>query len=382
MLNHKLHSILILAAVAGTLILSGCETDSDPIDQLEVPSTYTFMRDGNSTVDYEGQTQRLDQLAIMTTLMKTGNTLGNPAISSQDLKNMFCNVGNPFPGIVYTRDIKSKCFAGDVAMFESWMDELAAASASQVAASNGVAGVLVEGNLDPTTGYLVNSNGIELTQLIEKGLMGAVFYYQAMEVYLSQDRMAEIGNDAFVEGENYTAMEHYFDEAFGYFGAPIDFPAATSIDQARYWAKYTEARDNGLYAGISEETATAFRTGRAAIAAKDNNARDEAIQIIQENWSIVVAGTAVDYLSKGLSTSGSAVYARHHSLSEAVAFTLCLKYHFAGGNSKYPPLQSYGMVEQALDLVGPNTNFYTLTDAEINAAIAKIKEAYPVGVIK
>jgi hypothetical protein len=76
------------------------------------------------------------------------------------------------------------------------------------------------------------------------------------------------------------------------------------------------------------------------------------------------------------------VYSRHHALSEAAAFTLCLKYHFVDGNSKYPPIQSFAAVQQALDLVGPSTNFYTLTDADINAAIVKIKEAFPAGVIK
>jgi hypothetical protein len=374
--------LLFTAALASALFISGCEEETDPIDTLEVPSTYAFTRDGISTVDHAGQTERLDQLAIMTTLMKTGNTLGNAAINGQLLKDMFANTGNPYTGVTFTKDLRSKCFSNDVDTFEVWMDQLAAASSAQVVASNGVAGVLVEGNTDPTTGYLVDANGVELTQVIEKGLMGAVFYFQAMEIYLSEERMAELGNDDFVEGENYTAMEHYFDEAFGYFGAPIDFPSATSIDQARYWAKYAQARNNGLYPGISEEMATAFRTGRAAITAKDYEARDEAIQTIQEKWAIVAAGTAVDYLTKGLSTSGSAVYSRHHALSEAAAFTLCLKYHFVDGNSKYPPLQSFASVQQALDLVGPSTNFYTLTDADINAAIVKIKEAFPAGVIK
>lgn len=371
--------LLLTAAFASTLFMWGC--GEDPIDTLEVPSTYAFTRDGATTVDYAGQTDRLDQLAIMTTLMKTGNTLGNPAISGQVLKDMFGNVGNPF-AVTYTKDLKSKCFSGDVAMFEVWMDELAAASAAQVAASNGVAGVLVEGSGDPTVGYLVNANGVELTQMIEKGLMGAVFYFQAMEIYLSAERMDVLGNDDFVVDKNYTSMEHYFDEAFGYFGAPVDFPSASSLDQARYWAKYAHARHNGLYPGISAEIATDFRTGRAAIAAKDYEARDAAIKSIQEKWAIVVAGTAVDYLTKGLSTTGSPVYIRYHALSEAAAFTLNLKYHFADGNSKFPPIQSFATVQQALALVGPSSNFYTLTDADINAAILKIKEAFPAGVIK
>lgn len=374
--------LLFTAALASALFISGCEEETDPIDTLEVPSTYAFTRDGISTVDHAGQTERLDQLAIMTTLMKTGNTLGNAAINGQLLKDMFANTGNPYVGLTFTKDLRSKCFSADVAQLEAWMDEVSANSAVQQTASEGNAGVLVEGNTDPTVGYLVNANGIQMAEVIEKGLMGAVFYFQAMEIYLSEERMAELGNDDFVDGENYTAMEHYFDEAFGYLGAPVDFPSATSIDQARYWGKYTQARNNGLYPGISEEMATAFRTGRAAITSKDYEVRDEAIHTIQEKWAIVAAASAVDYLTKALSTSAQPIYKNHHVLSEAIGFCIALKYHFNGGNSKFPPVYDYTKIEEALDIIGTTTNLYQVNDADINAAIVKIKEAFPAGVIK
>ncbi len=378
MFKFKLPVLGLLATSA--FIFTGCETDDDdPINELEVPSSYSFERNGQSTVNYQGQINRLDQLAQLTTLMKTANTLGNAPLDAQQLIDMFRNEGNPFP-VTYTQKLSDKCFPADVALFEGWLTELAANSAVQQTASEGNAGVLVEGSTDPTSGYIVNENGIELIQLVEKGLMGAVFYYQAMEVYLSVDRMGTSGNDDTVSGQHYTNMEHWFDEAFGYFGATVDFPASPADD--RYWARYANSRSSGLYPGINEELSLAFRTARAAITAKDYEARDAAIQDLQEKWAIVSAGTAVDYLSQSLSTTGIATYRKHHALSEYIAFSMALKYHFNGGNSKFPPVYDYTRVEEALAIIGPETNLYQVGDAQINEAIAKIKAAFPAGVIK
>lgn len=376
----KNYSFAMLAG-AVTLSFSSCNTDEDN-DNLEVPATYEFTRDGNSSVSYTGQTERLDQLAIMTSYMKSSNTVGADPLSPDLLKDMFRNENDPYQGQTFEKDLASKCFQNDVTMFEGFMDALATASEATGTASEGVAGVMVEGSSDPTSGYRVDANGVEHIQLIEKGLMGAVFFYQAMEVYLTGDRMGAVGNDDLAEGKNYTNMEHYMDEAFGYFGAPVDFPATLSLDDARFWAKYCNSRNGDLYEGINEELATAFRTARAAIVAKDYEARDQAIQTIMQKWSIVIGSTAVDYLNQSLSTTGIATYKKHHTLSEAIAFMMGLKYHSNGGNAKYPPHYNFSEVQNALDLIGPNTNLYQVTDTEIEEAIGHVRSAFPSGDIK
>ena len=381
-LMRRIHSILLLVAASCTLFIAGCDTDSNPIDELEVPTTYSFTRNGSTTVDFAGQTQRLDQLALMVDYMKTANVAGSPALDGVLLKNMFSNTGNPFAGFTFTKDLQSKCFAADVPQLEAWMDEVAAASALQQEASEGVAGLLVQGSVDPTVGYLVNANGIQLAEVIEKSVMGGVFFFQAMETYLSVDYMGELNNDSLVELTNYTNMEHYMDEAFGYAGIPVDYPSLITIDEARFWGEYISARNEELYPGIASEFAAAFRTARAAIAAKDYQSRDEAIQTIQEKWAIVIAASAVDYLSASLSTEGLPVYGKNHKLSEAIGFCIALKYHFNGGNSKFSPIYNYQSVQQALDIIGPTSNLYTVDDVAIHAAILKIREAFPVDVIK
>jgi hypothetical protein len=376
----QVRSLALYASVAFTF--TACNSDDDDNQmELEVPATYEFMRDGSNSVFYSGQTERLDMLAQLTTELKTSNTVGAAALDVNTLKNMFRNENNPF-AVEYGKNLSSKCFAPDTNLFLGALEEAALVSQAQGTASNGVAGVLVEGT--ELQGYRVNANGLELIQIVDKGLMGAVFYYQAMEVYFSQERMSDLGNDDLVDGENYTSMEHYFDEAFGYFGAPVDFPSSMSIDDARFWAKYCGRRDGGLYSGINEEISLAFRTGRAAIVAKNYEARDEAIQVVMEKWSIVIASTAVDYLNKGMSepVSGGTESSRHHALSEAVGFMMGLKHHSLGGNSKFPPRYTYSHIQDALDIVGMETNIYELTDQDLEEAIGHIEMAFPSGEIK
>ena len=378
-MNLNPYNVLKTVAFGACVAFTFSSCNQDNADQLDVPSTYEFSRNGASTVNFSGQTERLDMLAQMSTYLKSSNTVGAASLDANTLKDMFRNENAPFSE-TYPKNLISKCFAPDTTLFLQYLEDAATASQAAGTASNGTAGVLVEGT--SVNGYRVNEDGIELTQVIEKGLMGAVFYYQAMEVYLSEERMSTVGNSDLSEGENYTNMEHYMDEAFGYFGAPVDFPSATTLEDARFWAKYCNTRNEKLYAGINGEIATAFRTARAAISAKDYEARDEALQTIMEKWSIVIAASAVDYLNQALSASETPEYKRHHVMSEAIGFMLALKYHFNGGNSKFSPRYTYSHVENALTSVGMNSNLYTVTDTEIQAAIDHITMAFPSGEIK
>jgi hypothetical protein len=273
---HPSSKQTILVMLVFVSVLTSCNTTKD--DELQVPTTYEFNRDNISTINYSGQTQRLDMLQLMGTYLKTANTVGSPSLDADLLKSMFANTNNPFDGQIFSKNLKSKCFAADTAMFIQYLDDAANISLVQGTASLGVSGVLVDGSSDPTVGYRVNENGLELTQVILKGLMGSVFYYQAMEAYLTEERMGLNGNDELVESENHTDMEHYFDEAFGYFGIPNDYPNAVSLDNARFWGEYCNKRNEGLYPNMNEEIALAFRTARAAIVAKDYEERDMAIQ--------------------------------------------------------------------------------------------------------
>lgn len=373
-LNVKQLAVLIVSA---SLII-GCSKDDDAPTPAPnnpggngggglgytVPSTYTFV-DGNSvsTVSYNGQQQRLEMLSEMTTYMKTGNTVGT-TLSATQLKDMYANnaytwVDAPSYGMTgSSKQLKSKTAEGDVgvqAMFEGYMDSIAAVSTINFTNSTetyGQGGVWTNG----TKSYLMDGNGIEYTQLIEKGLMCAVFMNQMTVNYLGT--VGDDDNTTLLAGKNYTEMQHHWDEAYGYFTSEFDYPT-NGTD--RFWGKYANGRESLL--GSATDIATAFRTGRAAIDNNDYTTRDAQITIIRDEMEQVCAGTAIHYLNEAKANMTNPTI-KNHVLSEALAFINGLRY---GYNSVNGVSITATEVDTALGYIG--TDFNTVTIGNINMAI-------------
>jgi hypothetical protein len=330
---------------------------------LEVPSTYAFTdASGNNTVSYSGQTERLDQLTEMTAYMKTGTT---SVINAAAIKDMFRNTGGNGNGnfsFTSTKKLSDKCLAADTTMFLNYMDSLANASVSFASpASDGNAGTLTSG----TSTYLFGPTGIEYVQIIEKGLMGAVFMYQATNVYFSSDKM-NVDNTTAVSGQFYTAMEHHWDEAFGYFGVPVDFPA--NLTGIRFWGKYCNSRNAQL--GSNAVMMDAFLRGRAAISENELTIRDEEILKIRKMWEKISAAQAVAYFEEAIGYFGTDNAKFLHALSEGYAFV---------HNLKYVPLETRVISYTQIDDILTNTigdNFWNVTVADLNAAIDTINGIY------
>ena len=149
-----------------------------------------------------------------------------------------------------------------------------------------------------------------------------------------------------------TAKEHHFDEAFGYFGVPIDFP--TNTDGIRFWGKYCNGRDE--LAGTNA-IMDAFLRGRAAISAKDKEGQDKAVADIKELWEKAAAATAIHYLNDGIEKFSDDAD-RLHVLSEAEAFTKALGYNADGALAS-----EYNAVLTAL-----GSNYWDVTVDDITAA--------------
>lgn len=342
-----------------------CTYPEEEDNSYTVPSTYSFEDgNGNSTVSYSGQTDRLNQLSEMVSLMKSGNST---TVSAQDLKDMFANTGENGGGnfsFSSTKQLENKCFAPDVAMFKEWMDSLAFSSQSNAnTASNGQAGTITTG-----TGsvYLVNQNGVEYVQLIEKGLMGAVFMNQALNVYFGDGKM-DVDNTTAEDpgnGKYYTEMEHHFDEAFGYFGVDPDFP---STIPNRFWGKYCDKQDATL--NCNADMMDNFLKGRAAISNEVLADRDAAIQAIRAEWEEISAYQAIAYLEGAISNFGVDDAKFLHELSEAYAFAL---------NLRYSPLETRRMSttehESLMDQF--NENFWDMSVADLNGIISTIQAKY------
>lgn len=329
-----------------------------------IPTTYVFVdANSNSTIDYSGQNERLNQLSELVTKMKTGRT---SVLNVQDLKDMFSNVGgngnNNF-SFTSTKQLKDKCFALDQALIESYLDSIAIASQSYMnTASNGQAGVLTSG----TSFYLFDKNGIQYDEVVEKSIMGACFMYQALNYYFGDTQMS-VDNTTAVDAANgkyYTQLEHHWDEAFGYFGVPIDFPTNSSD---RFWDEYCQSQNANL--GSNAVMMNNFLKGRAAISNNKLADRDAAIQAIRVMWEDICANQALKYINSAISYFGTDQAKFMHVMSEAYGFSKSLR---------YAPDATRRMTQSEVDaLVGLfGTNFWNITNTDLQAIKAAIEAKY------
>ena len=365
MLSKLKHKAVAFAALAACVAFTSCSDDKEETPSYNVPETYNF-----ANVDYTGQEQRIAMLGEIDTYIKTGNN--GAVLNAQKLKNMYANTNAPFSDATLnaatSKQLKNKTISVAVAEFESMFDKVAAASQSAGAtASNGTAGILTS-TTDPSKKYLVDANGVEYGQVISKGLMGAVFYNQAVEGYLSAEKIGPTVDNTTVTPNVGTTMEHHWDEAFGYFGAPKDFP--TNLNNLKYWANYSNKVSAAI--GSNKAIMDAFIKGRAAISAKDMAGKDAAAATIKTEWERLVAASAILELNAAKKNIADQSLKSHY-LSEALGFVMSLRYK---GDRKL----SDAKYNEVMAKIG--TNFYNTTGTDIAAAVDIISAAYNLDSVK
>lgn len=188
----------------------------------------------------------------------------------------------------------------------------------------------------------ISDNGYDLRQLLQKLLWGAVAFSQGTDDYLDDtvDGKGLLTDNTQPDGTKaYTALEHQFDEGFGYFGATRDYnqyndneissKVVTDADGRADWNGYHDTdqdsaidltsefifgnavnagkRDRGASVAstdFSNAAFTAFLTGRAIInqaggALNETQMtalkaqRDDAVA----NWEFAIAATVVHYIN-------------------------------------------------------------------------------------
>lgn len=366
------------ALVALTINLISCSDDDndDPIS-YEIPSTYEFTRDGASSVSYSGQTDRLNMLSEMKAYTNQGDA--GEEIDADVLLNMFANENAPFTDAdlnASTKQIEDKTFVADVQfykdLFEAAETVSIEVSTNGTAADDGIAGKIERG----TSGNFINvdEKGWEFTQFVEKGLMGALIFNQIFNSYLTDAKIgADVDNVTIEEGNNYTTLEHHWDEAFGYWGVPVDFPNGDPVlsdEDSRLWATYTNGRDALL--GVSAPLMTAYITGRAAITANDHDTKDAQVNIIYSLHELVTAATAVHYINDAIEDLNSNDTGNlFHHLSEAYNFVNAIKY------SPYATLTSDQITTILDENFGTDGDFWTVTADGLNTAKSTLSSAYP-----
>jgi hypothetical protein len=336
-----LNKITLAVLPALFIVATSCSDNDDNIqNSVLVPETYTFERDGATTVDYSGQSSRLLMLQEMGNYIKNQGT-ANAVVDVTTLTNMYVNSNNPFSTSELNesgKQLRDKTAASKDyfvnlggggstveqnnvrSFFATQFDNANAASQGNDAAAN-VAGKYLDGS----STRLFAANGLEPQQVLLKGMMGACFMDQIVNNYLSTaildegTNRADNTNKVLVSGKNYTNMEHKWDEAYGYiYGA----------GGGKYWDSYINQVDaDSDFGTVKEEIELAFRKGRAAIVANNYSVRDQQVEIIKSKLALVPAVRAVYYLKEGkgklVTDSGAKAF---HALSEAYGFIMAIRY--------------------------------------------------------
>jgi len=376
-----------IAICAGILFSSCSGKEGDEILVTDnTPSTYTFTRNGESTVSYGGQLDRINMLDELGSALSAVNSTGG-TIDATAIKAMFANNGATWTGTYdATKNLKGKtATAADATFFDNMIDEMATVATSGAIATNGTAGLALK--TGSTSGYLVNENGLEYRQIIIKRMMGSVFYSQAIENYLGTELLAD-DNTTIAEGKTYTTMEHHFDEAFGYMGIATNL-TNNDLDtkdksKGMFWGEYLIKRTgaaNYTLQGGNEKMLNAFIKGRNSIVNKNIPALQEAVLEISNTWELIMGLNAIDYLDVSKTDTDPA--ARLHHLSEAIGFLLSLEYHYeTGSNAMHPRLSNLSKVQDVLNIVGLTSNLHTLSNTDLDNAITKLNDAFNGALVK
>lgn len=380
--------ILLFSALATSILITSCSKKT-PITTDEVPeevpynsltanSNYltTFVDDnGESTVDFSGQTARTNMLSELDAYMRTATST---TISAAKMQNMFEHKNSPFEDAdlnsATTKIISAKTaqsFSAALAdverqRFIGYFEELARVSAlNGQEAEQGKAGMLGGKRL-------VDEKGFEYNQFVQKGLIGALMLDQISNIYLGADKQSA-DNTTAVEGKNYTALEHNWDEAYGYLTSNEMYPKADPSDATKYLEKFlgNYVRQVGpAVGGDPQAIYMAFLKGRAAIVNEDYTMRDEQLNYIRKELEEAIATISISYLNKAMGATDNA--SKFHSLSEAVGFIYSLRYAHA---AKINIATSDNLVNK---LTTKQDGFWSLTNADLEEVRNQIATTFSI----
>lgn len=333
----------------------------DPIEPdlpqtVLIPETYSF-----DNVSFSGQTDRINQLDEMIEYMESANQEGI-TLQLGVLNDMFSNKdgnGNGFFTFSSTKQLRDKCFEPDLAIFQGYFEKIVLTSQSTKPASNGQAGRMYSSS-EPGKSKLFDENGWEYSEVFEKAVMGAVFYYQATSHYLTPEKM-DVDNTTVTPDEG-TPMQHHWDEAYGYLAVSTNFP--NELENLKFWGKYCNGREAVL--NTNTDLSYAFRMGRQAINVQRYDKRDEALINVKKAWETVCVGTALHYLNSAIANIGDD-FARNHALSEGTGFISNLFYNDTRVISEV-------QINEIQSLIG--NNLYEVTADNLISARDKLAAIY------
>jgi hypothetical protein len=336
--------VILSLAIVATLL--SCDNEENDTVMTVAPATYSFVRGGESTVFYDGQTTRIQmgnefgsalKKASVETLAslngKFSHTAGENNFDAEALNASSKSIRSKVAASQDFYSTNSTDATAIKADFDSWI-------ANQVnnvfpnwgnVASSGVAGQIQEAG-GGSVRY-VNAKGLEYNQAISKGLIGGLMVDQILNNYLSPavldaaSNLADNDGNVLISGKNYTTMEHKWDEAFGYLYGNEQDAEAPKLNTDSFLNKYLSRVDGDIdFEGIAAEIYDAFKLGRAAIVAKDYTTRNVQAEILKEKISEIVGIRAVYYLQQGKNNLATDKGGAFHDLSEGFGFIYSLQF--------------------------------------------------------
>jgi len=244
----------------------GCEdeeaadNDTDTMT-METPTEFVFEsrfeeHAGESSVSYSGQVVRNllvnDIKSLIASNVGGGNTATINSMMANDDPNLAIYTGSGL-NTVQTKyhDISTSQLNDRLAAVTSYTDPGYGANAQD----------MITGWVAESEGYSVRPGGLDLGQMTQKVMWGAIAYWQGTSKYMS--KIPNDDNTMSDDGDPYTAMEHHWDESFGYFGAARDYNTGYSDDTDRKTDPYNDSNGDGLI-----DFKTEYNMGWAVTAAK------------------------------------------------------------------------------------------------------------------
>ncbi|RCS26824.1 DUF4856 domain-containing protein [Polaribacter sp. WD7] len=369
----------VILSIAIVSILISCN-NTDNESKTQAPDTYSFTRNGETTVSYSGQTTRILMGEELVSALK------DPSKTEEQIDGMFTNTGNNFERTdlnASTKSVRSKTAASsdffssnttDAAAIKADFDTWIAAQVNEVYpnwnvdAAQGIAGKIQEAG-GGSTRY-VNAKGLEYDQAFNKGLIGALMVDQIINNYLSTAVLDEASNvtdndaEIVAEGKNYTNMEHKWDEAFGYLYG-TDNAENPILGADSFLSKYLARVENDAdFTGIATDIYDAFKLGRAAIVNKDYTIRDEQAAILKEKISMIVGIRSVYYLQQAKANLQRDKASAFHDLSEGFGFIYSLQ--FTRKPNSPEPYFSKSEVDTFITTLTAGNGFWSINEATLD----------------
>lgn len=309
MLNHFLFAVVF----TGLVLCSSCSpTGDDPVppgkSPLVVPAVYDSSLFRNATTE---QAALLSRFKTLVDELKKGRNPAN-TLSGENMASLFTG-GSPGLYPATMSGFRDFVTGGN----GSWLYEAARASGRTWSPASPPADGSVQGGVygTGTSAYLFDENGVEAEQLVEKGLFGALLFYQVNQIF-NQPSLTPAD----------------VDKALCLTGSNPSFPNTSNAAKAArpdvFFSVYLARRDKNDGNGYYSQFKNGFIKLQAAVKAGDAYKAEqaEAIATIRNAMERANAATIINYCHTAISTlsqtnvTDNQKAASLHAIGEAIGF--------------------------------------------------------------